>query len=208
MQISHDRYFHDLQRHDLALRMIKHEARTCTIRHCTGLTEDRIRRLHKTLTDLPVRVKRRRGRSPRQIGFFTRSAQMQFESSFLASVFTAFGLTPLEGEAPRNMASVESGELFCDAYETHRQLLGRSAVSFEHAWFLLQLLARQNELKMTRCRRCQSHYLLDLFNLAQRACPICELKSEPSPRTLSRHRSLAKRLPVSTDLSKEVPHPG
>jgi len=205
MQISHDRYFIELQRHDLALRMIRHEARTCTIRHCTGLTEDRIRRLHKTLTDLPVRLKRRRGRSPRQIGFFTRNAQIQFESSFLACVFMAFGLLQLEGEAPRETASVEFGELFCDAYETHRQLLRHGAVSFEHGWFLLQLLIRQNELKMTKCRRCQSHYLRDLFNLSQRACPICELKAEPSPRALSRQRLLAKRPPVTTDMSKEVP---
>jgi len=205
MQISHEGYFRDRQRHDLALRMIRHEARTCTIKLCTGLTDDRIRRLHRTLDELPIRIRRRRGKSPRQPSYFTRTARMQFESSFLASVFTAFGLIQHEGPAPHERSSVEFGELFCDAYETHRQLLRRAAVSFEHAWFLLQLLDRQNELKMTRCRRCQSHYVRDLFNLSQRACPMCEMKMEPSPRTLARQRSLAKQPVATTDLSKETP---
>ena len=205
MHISDDRYFRDRQRHDLALRMIQHEARTCTIRYCTGLTDDRIRRLHKTLADLPVHIRRRRGKSPRQVAFFTRNARMQFESSFLASVFTWFGLTKQEGEPPREIPSLEFGELFCDAYETHMQLLRWGAVTFEHAWFLLQLLNRQRELKMTRCRRCQGHYLRDLFNVAQRTCPVCELKTEPSARTLSRQRATAKFQGAATDLAKEPP---
>ena len=69
MHISNDLYFRDRQRHDLALRMIRHEARTCTIRSCTGLTDDRIRRLYKTFTrnHSHIDVRRRRGKSPRQV---------------------------------------------------------------------------------------------------------------------------------------------
>lgn len=203
MHISSDRYFRDRQRHDLALRMIQHGARTCTIKLCTGLSDDRIRRLHKTLEDLPMRVHRRRGKSPRQISFFVRTARMQFESSFLASVFAAFGLLKHEGEAPRELPSIEFGELFCDAYETHLQLLRRGAVTFEHAWFLLQLLEHQREVKLSRCRRCQTHYLRDLFNIAQRACPTCELKTEPSPRTLARHKALARRSAAAETIEKK-----
>ncbi len=94
MHISNERYFNERQRHDLALRMIRHEARTCTIRSCTGLTDDRIRRLYKTyashMPSAPVR--RRRGKSPRQVAFFVRNARAQLESSMLASVFAMFGL--------------------------------------------------------------------------------------------------------------------
>src|SRR5262245_45838491 len=101
MHISNERYFHDRQRHDLALRMIRHEARTCTIRSCTGLTDDRIRRLYKTyashMPSAPVR--RRRGKSPRQVGFFVRNTRAQLESSMLASVFTAFGPWPAQTTA-------------------------------------------------------------------------------------------------------------
>jgi hypothetical protein len=180
VHISNDRYFHDRRRHDLALRMIRHEARTCTIRSCTGLTDDRIRRLYKTYashaSSPPIR--RHRGKSPRQVAFFIRNTQAQFESSLLASVFTTFGLLHGAGEPPRGL---EFGKLFCDAYETHRQLIGPASsvdgeISFEHAWFLLQLLHRNRELRAERCRHCDSQYLQDRLNGPRRECPVCKLK--------------------------------
>jgi Flagellar transcriptional activator (FlhC) len=180
MHISNDRYFRDRQRHDLALRMIRHEARTCTIRLCTGLTDDRIRRLYKTFArhQAHLRVRRRRGKSPRQIAYFTRTTHMQFEASYLSSIFTAFGLMQLNPAAPSDNASIEYGERFCDAYETHRQLIPATRISFEHAWFLLHLLSRGATLKASRCRRCDSRYLRDSLNAARRRCPFCELKAD------------------------------
>jgi len=120
---------------------------------------------------LPVR--RRRGKSPRQIAFFTRNAQLQFESSFLACLFTTFGLLrerriPLPGQA-----ALDFGTIFCDAYETHRQLLQSANITFEHAWFLLQLLHRGEQLRITHCRQCRTDYVHDLINVAQHSCPTC-----------------------------------
>lgn len=176
MHISNDRYFHDRRRHDLALRMIRHEARTCTIRSCTGLTDDRIRRLYKAyachMPHAPLR--RRRGKSPRQVAFFIRNTRAQFESSLLASVFAAFGL--LENDWGAQGESLELGGLFCDAYETHRQLLKSADISFEHAWFLLQLLSGKSSLYAVRCRHCDSPYLRDQVSGCRRSCPVCKLK--------------------------------
>jgi hypothetical protein len=45
MRVSDDRYTRDRQRLDLALRLIRHEARTFTIREWTGLSDDRIRKV-------------------------------------------------------------------------------------------------------------------------------------------------------------------
>jgi hypothetical protein len=45
MRVSDDRYTRDRQRLDLALRLIRHEARTFTIRQWTGLSDDRIRKV-------------------------------------------------------------------------------------------------------------------------------------------------------------------
>lgn len=179
MHISNDLYFRDRQRHDLALRMIRHEARTCTIRSCTGLTDDRIRRLYKTFTrhHSHIDVRRRRGKSPRQVAFFTRNIHMQFEASLLNSVFATFGLLQAAGVAASDDASIEYGESFCDAYEMHRQLLHTTRITFEHAWFLLQLLSRGGTLKNARCRHCGSRYLRDGMNAARISCPFCELKS-------------------------------
>jgi hypothetical protein len=175
MNITNARYLHDRQRHDLALRMIRHEARTRTIRRCTGLTDDRIRRLYRTYVDTEVvlPVRRRRGKSPRQIAFFTRNAQLQFESSFLANLFAAFGLLR-EGRIPLpSQASLDFAAMFCDAYETYHQLLQAGSISFEHAWFLLQLLNRGEQLRVAHCRQCRSDYVHDLVNLRHRGCPTC-----------------------------------
>jgi len=182
MHISNERYFHERQRHDLALRMIRHEARTCTIRSCTGLTDDRIRRLYKTYaTHMPsAPVRRRRGKSPRQVQFFVRNTRAQLESSMLASVFTTFGLW--RAQSNTQPGSIEFGRLFCDAYETHRQLLRNADISFEHAWFLLQLLSRNADLHAVRCRHCDSQYLRDRVNLCRRTCPVCTLKRTHAER--------------------------
>jgi Flagellar transcriptional activator (FlhC) len=197
MHISNDRYFRERSRHDLALRMIRHEARTCTIKACTLLTEDRIRRLCKTYEihagSSPVR--RRRGKAPRQVAFFTRNLQLQFESACLASVFVAFELLH---DAPRQLdsASIEYGVLFCAAFETHRQLSRTAALTFEHAWFMLQQLNVGRTLTLARCRECQGQFLRDVVNAAGSACPTCRLKKistrsrrrRPQPADTLRHR--------------------
>ena len=66
MRITDCRYDRDRQRLEVARRLIGHEARTHTIRHCTGLSGDRIRKLYRNYpTDSPgQRVRRRRGKSP------------------------------------------------------------------------------------------------------------------------------------------------
>ncbi|MBB6092695.1 hypothetical protein HNQ60_001573 [Povalibacter uvarum] len=190
MQISNDLYFRDRRRHDLALRMIRHEARTCTIRSCTGLTDDRIRRLYKTFSQhrSGVAVRRRRGKSPRQAQYFTRNVEIQFEASCLGSVLTAFDLVHRQRQTGEDH-SLAYGQRFCDAYETHRQLMHDARISFEHAWFLLLALSRGSTLNAARCRHCQSRYLRDRMSTLRRGCPFCELKAnEAQCSTTSRIR--------------------
>lgn len=202
MHIGHEKYFRERQRHELALRMIRHEARTCTIRSCTGLTDDRIRKLYKAYAKhvLATPLRRHRGKSPRQVAFFTRSTRIQFEASLLASIFTAFGLVELlASEATSTAAAVR----FCDAFETHRQLIGEADISFEHAWFLLHLLRQGRGLQAARCRHCDSHYLRDEVNVAHRSCPVCKLNGYPSAPLAGRQRSAARCAPLETMLTAE-----
>lgn len=199
MHISNDRYFRERQRHDLALRMIRHEARTCTIRSCTGLTEDRIRKLYKAFAEhlMTVPLRRKRGKSPRQVSYFTRNTQLQLEASLLVSTFTAFGLLPCQ--CPPPAVSLRAGQRFCAAYETHRQLPHTGRISFEHAWFLWRLLSERHGVWTTRCRHCHGHYLRDHVNIARHSCPLCKLKSETPPHAVM--RSLPRR-------GESAPRPG
>jgi hypothetical protein len=175
----------DRERDDLALRMIRHEGRTCTIRACTGLTDDRIRRLYKAYARRVVgaSIRRRRGKSPRQPSYFVRNARAQYEASLLANTLSAFGL--LSGAVRLQPGSVAYGRLFCDAYETHGQLLTLAGlngeISFEHAWFLLQLLGRGAGLRRLRCRKCDGRYVRDPVRAPRRGCPLCAMTIRATP---------------------------
>jgi hypothetical protein len=48
MRISDDRYDRERSSLDLALKFLRHEARTRTIRSWTGLSDDRIRNLYRS----------------------------------------------------------------------------------------------------------------------------------------------------------------
>jgi Flagellar transcriptional activator (FlhC) len=175
----------DRERDDLALRMIRHEGRTCTIRACTGLSDDRIRRLYKAYARLApgASIRRRRGKSPRQPSYFVRNARAQYEASLLANTLGAFGL--LSGAVRLQAGSVAYGRLFCDAYETHGQLLTHAGlnreISFEHAWFLVQLLERGSGLRRLRCRKCDGRYVRDPVRAPRRGCPLCAMKLRMTP---------------------------
>ena len=92
MRISDDRYNRDRLRLDVAMRFIRHEARTRTIRQWTGLTDDRIRKLYHAYIRSGGRTTRHRGKSPRQAAFFLRTTRMRDEASALASLYCLVGL--------------------------------------------------------------------------------------------------------------------
>jgi hypothetical protein len=71
-----------------AIRVLTREARTQTIRHWTGLSDDRIRKLYRSyLADAgDSAVRRHRGKSPRQASYFTRSLRLRQATAVLASV--------------------------------------------------------------------------------------------------------------------------
>src|SRR5262245_7922822 len=122
MRITDDRYEREHAHHQLALRMISHEARTCTIRAFTGLTDDRIRKLFRTYVGPRSTVRRRRGKSPRQVDFFTRNLAALLESSCLAGMLYAQRVIPVPGTVDLQ-PSLELGTRFCDAYENYLQLV-------------------------------------------------------------------------------------
>jgi hypothetical protein len=192
LRVTDHRYSRDLARHHLALRMIRHEARTCTIRSCTALTDDRIRKLYRSYVASgpeTLAVRRKRGKSPRRIAFFLRNASAHLEASLLGGLFATVGL--IDGESVRSPVprSLEFGSLFCDAFETHHSLWSSGRLSFEHAWFLLMALASGEDLKVDRCPACGGVFVRDSLALSPGRCPLCRMKTD----TRGVRRLLAER---------------
>ena len=186
MRVSDDRYTRDRQRLDLALRLIRHEVRTFTIRQWTGLSDDRIRKLYRSyvMNHDSRRVLRHRGKSPRQAAFFFRNAELNFQSAQLASLYVMYGLlcgTRAGLESRYRLGSLESGTLLCQAYETYLELHAPASISFEHAWFLLLALARRDEVGISRCDACGGMGLRDLLARHKFACGTCSPTSAPAP---------------------------
>jgi len=96
MRISDHRYSRERARMELALRFLRHEARTQTIRIWTGLSDDRIRKLYRSYMSQARRhLPRHRGKSPHQVAYFTRSLRLQEETAVLPSVLSLPGALPL-----------------------------------------------------------------------------------------------------------------
>ena len=178
------RYFQEKARTELALRMIRHEARTSTIRHCTGLSDDRIRKLCTAYFGGRdgQRIRRRRGKSPRRISRFVKNAACQLEATTLMQLYLMTGLLHIQtGDdvmTPWQRPDITYGELLCLAYETYCTLHERPLFTFEWAWNLLRALGRNEELTVVVCHRCDVDYLHDRYALDFHVCPACEIRTE------------------------------
>jgi hypothetical protein len=178
MRVSDDRYTRDRQRLDLALRLIRHEARTYTIRQWTGLSDDRIRKLYRSycMHDAVPAVTRHRGKSPRQAAFFFRNPEVTFHAAQLSSLFLIYGLVGAASgglESRYRVGSLEAGTLLCQAYEDYLELHKPATISFEHGWFLLLALARRDEVGIARCDECGGLRLRDLLARHKQTCGTC-----------------------------------
>jgi hypothetical protein len=176
MRITEDRYVQDRQRIDLALRMIHHEARTTTIRQWTGLSDDRIRKLfHTYVKTHSQRIRRRRGKAPTQTSFLLKNAAHRRQAATLASLYTLLGLLPAERSADER-PDVSRGLKFCRTYETYLALGPSAPLSFEHAWWLLEVLHRRRELHLQSCPTCQSLMVVDPLRSWNSLCGWCDPK--------------------------------
>jgi len=181
MRLTDNRYSSEKQQFELALRMIGHEARTRTIRQCTGLSDDRIRKVYTSYFAEPAgrSIRRRRGKSPRQIGLFVKNPQNQLEATTLVALYCATLVIRIERNNivhscwPR--PDVEYGHRVCRAFETYALLHRQPAINFEWAWNLLHTIAQNDELKLAVCRSCDARYVHDAYAIDRRCCPGCQL---------------------------------
>ncbi len=198
MRLTDDRYATERCQFELALRMIRHEARTRTIRECTGLSDDRIRKLYATYFRDAGKstVRRRRGKSPQAVTRFVKNAEHQLQATTLVALYCAGLLIRLDRDTvhacwPR--PNVEFGHRVCRAYETYLLFHDEPLLSFEWAFSLLRNIAYNDELYLATCQRCRTHYVQDAYAIDGGTCPSCEidanrahlLKSVPTEATLA-----------------------
>jgi hypothetical protein len=182
MRISEDRYDRERRSLELALRFLRHEARTQTIRAWTGLTDDRIRKLYRSyMAHAPRYLPRHRGKSPHQIAYFSRSLRVQQETAVLASLLSLLGVVPPQPitDDPRAIPSVARGELLCQAFEAYRSLMPSSQISFEHSVFLAVSLARGDQLRLGSCADCGSLVVVERFPIRDKRCHYCTTPVRP-----------------------------
>src|SRR5215472_13035234 len=166
MRISDDRYSRERLRMELALRFLRHEARTQTIRTWTGLSDDRIRKLYRSyLSQVRRQLPRHRGKSPHQVAYFTRSQQLQLESAALASMLSLLGVIPppAPGAAAAALPGLARGARLCAAFEAYRALVPAAQISFEHAVFLASALTRGDLLRVGNCASCGALIVTERF---------------------------------------------
>jgi hypothetical protein len=185
MRISDERYNRDRQRLDVALRFIHHEARTCTIRQWTGLTDDRIRKLYHAYIRNGGRTTRHRGKSPRQAAYFLRTIRMRDEASALASLYCLVGLFdgPHCPAPSRPIAGIARGASLCRAYEGYCATVHAPAIAFEHAVLLVNALAKGSELRLGECQNCGALLVVDSLGLRPALCTLCSTNGRDAGRS-------------------------
>lgn len=180
MRLTDNRYATERGQFELALRMIGHEARTRTIKSCTNLSDDRIRKIYGTyFRNGGTSVKRRRGKSPQQVSLFVKNPLNRLQATTLISLFSASLLLRIDTShrvhASWPRPDVEYGHRVCRAFETYLLLHQRPVLSFEWAWNLLQNISRNDELFLAGCIRCRGLYVQDSYALDNKLCPSCEI---------------------------------
>jgi hypothetical protein len=191
MRLTDNRYASERSQFELALRMIRHEARTRTIKDCTGLSDDRIRKIYTTYFRDTGNgtVKRRRGKSPQQVGPFVKHPLNRLEATTLIALFCASLLLRIDAanrvHACWPRPDVEYGHRVCRAFETYLLLHPRPKLNFEWAWSLLQNISKNDELLLATCAGCRTRYVQDAYALDHRTCPGCEISESRQNRTIT-----------------------
>ena len=184
MRLTDDRYAAERSQFELALRMIRHEARTRTIRECTGLSDDRIRKLYATYfrNTGATAVRRRRGKSPRQVPRYVQKPPNQLQAPTLVALYCSGLLLRIDKDASVSACwprpDVEFGHRLCRAYETYLLLHDDANLSFEWAWNLLHCISYNDELYLAICQSCRTRYVQDAYALDRGSCPSCEIEAQ------------------------------
>ncbi len=161
----------ELRRRRLAMRLIRHQARTQTIEEHTGLTRHQLatfRRRAAVSTE-----SRSRGPAPTSFDVFFSSARARSESTVLALLYLSLGASKFSKPYGSSHAAIIRGERLCNVYETWMRLFPHSQVEFEQLTLLGEGVSRGDQVSLGYCRNCRALLLVDLFGPSRRLCEHC-----------------------------------
>lgn len=177
MRITDDRYHRDLRRFQLALRLIRHEARTHTICKWTGLTDDRVRNFCRTygVSEAGHTPVRHRGPMPQRLDLFFRSPVLRSEAAAVGGLCRLLGVIPDQRQpnARRELPSVSRGEQLCRAYELYRACVPDTPLTLEQVMLLATVLAQGEQLELAHCTECHAAIVIDLLGRTRHSCAHC-----------------------------------
>jgi len=176
VRISDDRYNRDIRRHTLAMRLIRHQARTDTIQRWTGLSAFRIRALVHTYTGERA-VQRHRGAAPRKLSVFYKSTDHEIQGLALAICYQLEGLIPKQPvlDAARAFPGLEAGERLCNAFEAFIQMFPKPYFALEHAMLLAIALASAEEFALGECSHCGGLVITKSPDRRNALCVFCRI---------------------------------
>jgi hypothetical protein len=184
MRLSANRYEGERRPYVLALSMIEHGARNCTIKQWTGLSRCQIENLCLSYPSA-TRTPRKRGESPYQPAYFFKSLQLARESAALAYIASQMQALPDEvvPDAGGSLPSVTRGECLVGAFEVYRTMLPGPLISLEYAILLITELAQADTLILARCRSCPEVIVLDRLAPRHGLCPLCRSRHRAKRRS-------------------------
>ncbi len=152
MRLSADRYEGERRQYTLALSMVEHGARLRTITRWTGLSKFQIYNLSQSYASA-TRTRCKRGVSPYQPAYFSKSLKIARESAAFAYIALQMQVIPddVVPDAARSLPSVTRGECLMSAFEVYRALL-------------------------PDCRSCPEVMVLDRLGPRHGLCPSCRTK--------------------------------
>lgn len=177
-----DRYAREARRRELAIRLIRLEARTSTVCRWSGVSRQKVRTLQRSIvtTSTEHAPKRRRGPAPHGIDMFFRAAWIRAEASAAAVLCRVCGAIPdRNGTLLKSVPTVDRGERLCEAYETYLDLVSPARLTFEHFVLLVDALEAGETLALESCMGCGAALLVEPATMARRRCECCRVTRVP-----------------------------
>ena len=166
-----DPVLRDCRRHELARRLIAHQARTQTITALTNLSRHQLAQLRQR--NRTPEATRHRGPSPRSLVRFTHSPRARSEGAALAAFCRAYRVLPAHS-LRRSRFTLDFGERLCASYEAYRACFPWTEITIEELLSLVLGLAENREIGLGQCVLCGGTVLVDRLARRDTTCIHCE----------------------------------